>query len=555
MLRQLYIRNYALIREVRMEFRDGFAVLTGETGAGKSILLGALGLVLGDRAETAVLRNTEDKCIVEALFHAPHLQYHPRVIEYELEGDAEWCIRREVSATGKSRAFINDTPVSLAQLQSIAETLVDLHRQFDTHALTESDHQRELLDAMAGLATPLKTYRKAYASWQSDLQSLRRLEETQRTLQSEQDYRTHILQELEEASFRPGEIESLEEKVRRGGQSEGLVQAVESAVERMQGDGENVLQQLRRVQQSMVPFEKHEEDIRQWVEKLQGVGLELRELIREMERFATRFQFDPQELLEWQARLSEGFRLLKKHGCKTTEELISLQNHLQEQTGSVRDLDAQINSLRQQVNTAELALRAQAKKLHQSRAAVIPSWVDQINQLLIRVGMPNARFSVELIETDLHYSGTDHCQFLLDANVSSAKGAPNWQPVRKVASGGELSRLMLCLKSLVAGRMELPTLIFDEIDAGISGEAAKQVGHLLRMLGTDRQVICITHQPQVAAKGTAHWHVLKVETGGGLETQVQQLTESQRVEALARMIGGESPTDTARKNARELLDA
>lgn len=553
MLQQLYIRNYALIREVRMDLSDGFSVLTGETGAGKSILLGALGLVLGDRADTSVLRQHDEKCIVEALFHQPLLHGHPLVVEYELEGTDEWCIRREVSSAGKSRAFINDTPVTLAQLQSIAAELVDLHRQFDTQELTESDHQRALLDAMAGLLPQLKTYQVEYATWQSDLRSLKQLEEEHARLRGEQEYQLHVLQELEEAAFQPNEIEQLEERVRRGGQAEGLVQAVKAAVDRMQGDGENLLQQLRRTQQSLAPFEKNEEEVKQWAEKLASVALELREIGRDMERFAGRYQFDPEELSNWQARLSEGFRLLKKHGGQTTQDLLELQARLQAQLGSAHNLREQIEELTKKVKLTERSLRSQAQSLHQTRSAVIPDWVEQINKLLHQVGMPTARFGISLQQTELQAYGQDACTFLLDANFSAGKGEPNWQPVRKVASGGELSRLMLCIKSLVADRMELPTLIFDEIDAGISGEAAKQVGSLLRSLGRNRQVICITHQPQVAAKGSAHWHVRKEDTGKGVETSVDQLAEDQRVEALARMIGGESPTDTVRANARELL--
>ncbi len=553
MLQQLYIRNYALVREVRMDFANGFSVLTGETGAGKSILLGALGLVLGERADTSVLRDPSDKCVVEGIFVEPRLSKHPLVIELDMEQEAEWCIRREVTANGKSRAFLNDTPVTLSQLQSFVAELVDLHQQFDSLEITESDRQRSLLDVMAGITADVQTYHQLYNQWRKELEQLRSLEDKQARLNQEQEYNQFMLQELQEAAFQPGELELLEEKVRSGGQSEGMTQALAAATEKLQGEGENLLQQMRRIQQSLSPFEKNNDSIQQWLERLRSVDLELRELAREMDRFGSQQSFDPAALAAMQERLSQGFRLLKKHGLKTTDELIDFQNRLSDSISSYQDLDASIRSSREQADQFEKSLRDLAGGLHRARASVIGPWSEQVNKLLFKVGMPSARFGVELKETELRPYGTDDCLFVLDANFSAGKGEINWQPIRKVASGGELSRLMLCIKSLVADRMQLPTLIFDEIDAGISGEAAKQVGYLLRGLGSNRQVICVTHQPQVAGKGQHHWHVSKSETDQGIETKVELLDAEQRVEALARLLGGASPTETARRNAAELL--
>jgi DNA repair protein RecN (Recombination protein N) len=553
MLQQLYIRNYALIREVRMDFSEGFSVLTGETGAGKSILLGALGLVLGERADTSVLHDPSEKCIVEGLFREPRLAQHPLAVDLDLAGETEWCIRREVGANGKSRAFLNDTVVTLAQLQSFTAELVDLHQQFDTLELTETDRQRELLDVMAGLLPQVETYRIHYESWRRDLALLQELEIKQARAQQEQEYQLHILQELEEAAFQPGEIEALEEKVRIGGQSEAMLVAIAAATQQLQGEGENIQQQLRRLQQSLNPFEKNEQQVREWLDRLRSVDMELRELSREMDRYGAREPYDPQTLAQWQERVSLGFRLLKKHGLQTTDQLLELQEKLQAQLQSVQSLESHIRELQQSTRQQEKSLRTQASSIHDGRQAAITPWTKKINALLAQVGMPAARFGIALEPTDLQSTGADTCSFLFDANYGGGKSEPNWQPVRKVASGGELSRLMLCIKSLVADQMQLPTLIFDEIDTGISGEAAKQVGRLLRTLGTNRQVICVTHQPQVAAKGQHHWHVTKTAANRGIETQVQLLTESQRVEVLARIMGGEPPTDLARQNAAELL--
>jgi DNA repair protein RecN (Recombination protein N) len=281
--------------------------------------------------------------------------------------------------------------------------------------------------------------------------------------------------------------------------------------------------------------------------------MELRELSREMDRYGAREPYDPQTLAQWQERVSLGFRLLKKHGLQTTDQLLELQEKLQAQLQSVQSLESHIRELQQSTRQQEKSLRTQASSIHDGRQAAITPWTKKINALLAQVGMPAARFGIALEPTDLQSTGADTCSFLFDANYGGGKSEPNWQPVRKVASGGELSRLMLCIKSLVADQMQLPTLIFDEIDTGISGEAAKQVGRLLRTLGTNRQVICVTHQPQVAAKGQHHWHVTKTAANRGIETQVQLLTESQRVEVLARIMGGEPPTDLARQNAAELL--
>jgi len=555
MLQQLYIRNYALIREIRLDLSEGFTVMTGETGAGKSILLGALGLILGERADSTVLRDPNEKCVVEGHFIEPALSHHPLALELDLQDETDWCLRREVSSNGKSRAFLNDTPVTLTQLQSFASGLVDLHQQFDTLELTASDRQRELLDVMAGHVPAVASYQLLYAEWRSLMQQLQQLETEQTRRQQEKEYDQHLLEELEEIALLPDELEGLEEKVRLSGQSEGLTQALATLVENLQGEGENMSVQLRRAIQALTPHEKNQATIQQWLERIRTIDLELRELAREMDRFGAQLHFDPRELSIMQERLSMGFRLLKKHGKKNTQELIELQKELSKKLESMHDLDGQIQDKKDRCTKLETTLRQLADSLHASRAAVVGPWTEQVNALLTQVGMPTARFGVSIQQTDLGPHGMDECTFLLDANYHMGQTAPNWQPVKKVASGGELSRLMLCIKSLAANRMELPTMIFDEIDAGISGEAAKQVGLLLRALGNHRQVICVTHQPQVAAKGQHHFHVVKSETSTGIETRVTLLSRPQRVEALARIIGGESPTETALQNAHELLSS
>jgi len=553
MLQHLYIRNYALIREVRMDFSGGFSVLTGETGAGKSILLGALGLVLGERADTSVLHDPSEKCIVEGLFVKPRLAHHPLIVECDLTEESEWCIRREVGANGKSRAFLNDTPVTLNQLQSFASQLVDLHQQFDTLELTEAERQRELLDVMAGLLPQVELYGELYQEWRRQQALLQELEAKQTRAQQEQEYQLFILQELEAVDFQPGEIESLEEKVRIGGQSEAMIAAIGSAAQQLHGEGENLQQQLRRIQQALSPFEKNETQVKEWLDRLRSVDLELRELARELDRYASKDPYDPQTLAHWQERVSVGFRLLKKHGLQTTADLLELQEKLKQQIQTHQSLESHLHALQQSTSQKEKSVRQQAAVLREERKAAIDPWTKKINALLTQVGMPTARFGIALEPTELQSTGADVCSFLFDANYGGGKGEPNWQPVRKVASGGELSRLMLCIKSLVADQMNLPTLIFDEIDTGISGEAAKQVGRLLRALGVNRQVLCVTHQLQVAAKGQHHWHVTKTETNRGIETQVQLLIEPERVEVLARIMGGEPPTDLTRQNAAELL--
>ena len=552
MLQQLYIRNYALIKEVRIELANGFTVVTGETGAGKSILLGALGLILGERADTSVLREAAEKCIVEGIFYNDRLKQHPLAVEQEWTAESAWYLRREILPTGKSRAFINDTPVTLTQLQSFAGQLVDLHQQFDTQELVEGDFQRTLLDAMAGQLPEADSYHQAYQQWQFDKRALEQLITEQERSRNEQDYLQHVWQELEEASFKTDEIESLEEQVRVAGQSEGMTQAIAAVLERLQGEGENILLQIRRSHQSLSAYENNSDSLKQWSDRLHAVDLELRDLSQEIDRAADRFRSDPEKLNAWQERLSLGFRLLKKHGCQRTADLLELQAQFQTKLRGVQSLESRIRDLEAQCAKQEKALLEKANQVHHNRLKIIPTWAAQIDRLLKQVGMPTARFQVELRETSLQAYGIDACIFLMDANYSEGMGEPNWQPVRKVASGGELSRLMLCIKSLVADRLDLPTMIFDEIDAGISGEAAKQVGRILQSLGNDKQVICITHQPQVAAKGGDHLHVSKAATGQGIETQVNRLSEEERIETLARMMSGEQPTEAARNNAREL---
>lgn len=551
MLQKLHIRNYAIIDELDIRFQEGLNVITGETGAGKSILVGALSLLLGDRADSSLFSNTKEKCIIEASFLLERERaerFKAILEESELDYDNPTILRREITPAGKSRSFVNDTPVTSAILQKVSPYLIDLHRQFDTQALKGKPVFYTFLDAIAGNKKQLRAYTEALKEYKTISSRLETLITQQNAWQKEADYNQFLLEELESADWQPDEIENLSEQLRQIEHSEQITQGLQAVQYTLEDSDAAVNPALRKLLQNLQEIEQYFPSAGELSARLESAWLELRDIAEESLRLvnqAPSAQYDPDVLQE---RMDEGYRLLKKHQVQTTAELLATQEGLKTGLDQKLQLEETIEQLRAESQQALSVLSESAERLSKRRRETALPMAEQINHSLKQIGMPNARFQVDVDELDSFTEhGKDEVRFLWDANKSG-----NLLPLQKAASGGELSRLMLCIKTLTAKAMELPTLLFDEVDSGISGEAAMQVGAMLKALSQDHQIICITHQPQVAAKGKAHFYVYKSLEREAVQTRIRQLNADESVEAIARMIGGDQPSDAALKSAKEL---
>jgi DNA repair protein RecN (Recombination protein N) len=550
MLSRLSIQNYAIIDELDVDFSSNLNIITGETGAGKSIILGALGLILGERADSGALKNRERKCIVEGTFKNELLDDHVTTFlkEQELDILDELVVRREIAPNGKSRAFVNDTPVNLSQLNQLSSLLVDLHQQFDTLEIGESDFQREVLDALAGNFPTLKVYRQQYGQLQATRRKLETLREQKSQFNKEFDYHQFQFNELDEAGFKEHELEDLEQELKTQTNAEGIRLALGKTYHGLEESEEPIIRQLKSMVNALQPYCDLHVDIPSLIQRMQSTYIELQDIADETDRISNHISADPAMIEKINDRLSLGYKLLKKHGVKTTEELLTIKKQLEEKLQAVLNIDDEIVAIEKEFAQRMEQAEDTATKISKARHAQITPLEKKVNSMLTQVGMPNARLQVAIKKANLSEAGFDEIEFLFDANKSN-----QFQPLRKVASGGELSRLMLCIKSLVATSMNLPTLIFDEIDTGISGEAAKQVGVIMKDLAGARQVICITHQPQIAGKADAHYLVYKAVKGDSITTGVRQLNVDERIVAIAKMLSGEKPTAAALENAREMV--
>lgn len=552
MLQRLVIRNYAIIDNLTIEPDSHLNIVTGETGAGKSIILGALSLILGERADSSILINRNEKCVVEAYFDVhPHTAFQAALQVHQLdEGETQCIIRREISTQGKSRAFVNDTPVTLTVLHELTSLLVDLHQQFDHLALEDNHFQMEALDAIAVTAASYKTYESAFVQYGTISRQLSTLRDKQLQWQKEADYKKFLYDELVQAAFKENEIENAEQQLKRLEHAERILAALQvGRVVLTEGD-QPLVNEVKRISQQLQNAADIMDELKPLQERLISVYAELKDIASDLESLEGKVNVDPEQMQMLQERIDLGYRLCKKHGVQTTTDLLALQSSLETELRATLDLEGQIVELQREWEEAKKLVWSEGRKLSDQRKAAAPVMSQKVTELLHLVGMPNASFKVE-IDTlpEPGILGLDKISFLLDANRSG-----KYQPVFKAASGGEMSRLMLCIKSLTAKAMHLPTLIFDEVDTGISGEASRQVALLLRNLAQHHQVICITHQPQVAAKGSTHLFVYKeADMENRIKTRVRVLQSEERVMAIAQMIGGESPSEAAVQNARELV--
>jgi DNA repair protein RecN (Recombination protein N) len=549
MLVKLEIQNYILIDHLSIDLSAQLSVITGETGAGKSIIMGALGLILGDRADSNVCRNTEKKCFIEGTFQLNNKDQYASFFEAnDIDISDELIIRREISAQGKSRAFINDTPINLNELKQLTSQLVDLHQQFDTLTLGDTDFQRTVIDALANLQKEVVQYQQSFHAWKENEKQLQDLIAQKEAFEKTESYNKHLLEELADLNLKENELEEIEKELKFLENAVQIKAQLDASVQQLENSDHPIVQQIKQIGNTLESIVKYQPDFEAVLTRLKAAQIELADISSELIVWQDKIDFDENKIITHQERLSQGYGLQKKHKVQTTNELLAIQTQLEKELEAVLNLEDSITQLTITVAKQNKEVSQLAKNLTEKRNAQVDPFTKNVNQLLHQVGMPNAKIKVTIEQVPFNQYGQDKIDILFDANNTN-----RFEPIRKVASGGELSRLMLCIKSLVANSVDLPTMIFDEIDTGISGEPAKQVGLLLQQLGKNRQVLCITHQPQIAAKGHTHLYVYKDQKGTETQTHLRTLTNEERVLHIARMIGGDPPSKTAINNAQELM--
>lgn len=553
MIQRLHIRNYAIIEELQLDFADGLSIITGETGAGKSIVLGALSLILGGRADTKTLFDQSQKCIIEGRFSIKTYNLQSFFAEQDLDYDDELIIRREITPSGKSRAFVNDTPANLKVLQQLGNTLIDLHQQFDTLYINNAEFQLELLDALAGQRDDVKAYRKDYLELQEVRRRLRQLDEEQAQARREQEFLEFQVNEFEEAALAPDEQEELESERHRLSNADEIKQLTSGAFHLLTEDENSVTNQLMSVSQRLMPLSGGDIKLKDLYDRFEGLRLELEEISGDLESFGDATEVNPERLEEVEERLNMVYRLQNKHSVATVAELLAIYEELSGRLGHFADLGGEIDKLNAKSAKLTAALLKRGTALRKGRKKVAPNFAKQVKSQLADLSMENARLEVDFQPLEEPgASGLDKVQFLFSAN----KGG-QLQTIKAAASGGEMSRLALVTKSLVASAMELPTLIFDEIDSGVSGDVAQKMGRILTDLSQHHQVVVITHSPQVASRADRHFFVYKQDKEGvdRTITRVRELNQDERIRSIAVMLSQNPPSDSAMKNARELVEA
>jgi DNA repair protein RecN (Recombination protein N) len=549
MLKKLVVKNFALISSLELDPDTGFTTITGETGAGKSILLGALGLIAGQRADSSVLFNPEEKCFVEAEFEIGSYHLESFFEQHELDFSSRSIVRREINAQGKSRSFINDTPVNLTVLKELSALLIDIHSQHQSLALMRESVQLSYLDSYAGNQHLLQQYKKKYDAFRSAKEKRERLLHEQAELEKQEDYLRFQLNELEELQPKAGEVKQMEEELELLNHAEGLSASLQFIVSQMEEGEAGMLQQLSAVKQRLQPFQKVNEQWQEYFSRLVSLEVELKELTRELGRESERVVFDPERIEQLNKRLSQLESLMRKHQAIDEEALLLVWEKLATAVGSSDTLKEDIEKITAEISSLEKELERLAAELHEKRKKQSAGLAKAVESLLHGLGMPVARFNIELSkEENFSNSGWTGLKFLFSANKGSAM-----QEMGKVASGGELSRVVLAVKSIMASITSLPTILFDEIDTGVSGAVAGKMGELMREMGKNMQVIAITHLPQVAGAGREHWFVYKKEEKGVTRSFIRKLSQEERLQELAQMLSTGSPGEAALQNAKELL--
>jgi len=549
MLKRLHIRNYALIDNIDIDFSPGLTIITGETGAGKSILLGALGLVMGERADNKLFYNEGEKCVVEAKFDVSTYDLQDFFQNHELDYDKELVVRRELSPAGKSRAFVNDTPVNNQVLQRLTEALIDLHQQFDVLDIHNVNFQLRMIDALADNQTLLRKYQTDYRKYTAGQKQRSDWRAQSENSAREMDFIRFQLDELQKAGLSSGEQERLETELGSLTHAEDIKRTYGAAYSQLSESEMSLVGQLQELSRSMGTTRRINTQLGALSERLDALLIDLEDFARECERIAEQTEYEPQRIADVQERLNVVYKLQKKHGLNSVADLLTLQENLEEKLHGFTNLDASIEKLEQELARQEKALREQSAVLGQRRLGVIAGFEQKVQEMLAQLSMPHARLKVDVKPLDHPGpSGGDEVQFLFASNVGS-----RFLPIKDVASGGELSRLTLCTKSLVADAIPLPTLIFDEIDTGISGDVSLKMGLILRELSSRHQVVSITHTPQIAARANKHYFVYKQVQNGRTATHIRLLDDDARAHNLAVMLSGEPPSNSALSTAKELL--
>lgn len=550
MIKKLHIRNYAIIEKLDLHFAEGLTIITGETGAGKSILLGALGLIMGNRADNKSLFNEQEKCVVEAYFDIESYDLREFFQHHDIDYDRELVLRRELTPSGKSRAFINDTPVNLKVMQELCAQLVDLHQQFDTLDIHDTSFQLKMLDALAGNKDRLAAYRQLFRMYQANKRNLEALLDQTSQAGRETGFLEFQLEELQQAGLQAVEQEQLEAELRALTHAEDVKKTVGAIFQQLIESEQATLSQLQQSTYALGQVGRFDTRVAQLNERLNGLVAELEDIGHELEAVADHTEYDPERIQQVQARLDLIYRLQKKHNVSSVAELIEIQDRIQYQLGGFADKSAEIDALRQLIEQEESALIMQAQSLSERRKSVTEDFSRQVIELLSKLAMEHARFEVEFrLLPELGPHGWDEVNFLFAANKGSRV-----QSIRDVASGGELSRLALATKSLVASSIPLPTMVFDEIDAGISGDVALKMGNILRKLSNEHQVVTITHSPQVASKADRHFFIFKEFREDRTLTRVRELNREEQIREIAIMLSQNPPSESAMENARELLN-
>ena len=549
MLTALSIKNYALIDDLKVDFPEGFIIITGETGSGKSIMLDALSLILGKRADMSALRNKEEKCIIEAEFSLQNYEFQPLFQELDIDYDPQTIIRREILPSGKSRAFVNDVPATLEVLSRLGQVLVDIHSQHQTLALSDTSFQFAIIDAMANNKSLLTEYVQLHQLLKKEQKKLEELIEFQKNAKKEYDYNLHQLKELKSATLEEGILEELEESYEEASNIEDIKENVSESLYLLNDENIGILNNLRELKCSFSSLTEYKQLYRDLYERIESAFLELEDLASEISDIDESIEADPDNLEQISKQLNKIYSLQKKHSVATVEELIAIQQELEEAVSKTESVDIDLNKQKKIVEEQYTATLKKANQLHKAREKVIPALDKKLTNFMHELGMPNGRFSITLTATDtLFANGNDELSFLFSAN----KGGDFGQ-LKKVASGGELSRIMLAVKAIMAEHTALPTIMFDEIDTGVSGEISQKMGDIMKQMSQNRQVFAITHLPQIAAKGAYHFKVFKEDSKGKTTTHLKLLTEEERITELSEMLEGKNSGASARNHAIELL--
>jgi DNA repair protein RecN (Recombination protein N) len=549
MLTNLSIKNYALIESLTVNFKDNLSIITGETGAGKSILLGALGLVLGNRADSTTLKDANKKCIIEGQFSISNYNLETFFEENELDYDNETIIRREILPSGKSRAFINDTPTTLQVLNELSEKLIDVHSQHQTLQLSDENFQFKIIDALAENTLKIESYKRGLKLFNKLSKELEQLKKTQATATNEYEYNLYLFEELEKANLREGEQETLEQELDRLNNIEEIKLNLSEAQAIALNDEIGLQTLMNNFVLNLSRIASYSNEYNELYERSASLKIELDDITKELENYNDNVELDAFEIEKLNDRLQLIYNLQKKHGCSSINELLVIYNELSEKVAAVENSSALILKKETEVKSISDKIDLLANTIYQERKKAIPILIKKLESLLTNLGMENTRFQFNLKHSNSYFSnGKDELQLLISAN----KGI-NFGELKKIASGGELSRIMLSVKAILSKYLKLPTIIFDEIDTGVSGEVSQKMADIMQQMGENMQVITITHLPQIAAKGKNHYKVYKQDIENNIVTQLKKLNNEERISEIAEMLGGKNISNTAIEHAKELL--